>query len=270
MNKISIIFIISLLMLLLIGNIPNISGASNSTGIILKANVSPLYIENQSIFMQLQALYFVNNIPQGTMINYEISIFQNNNLIEKGDISGQNGMIINAQLNGLPVGLYSYSIVASSQGVISPINSGQFLVTYPPVSYTAYFLSNGKFVFHSDQYTIKGKYDPNYTFTIVIQYIYVGGGSYIAHTFYNVTNMTFTPPNMGQIVAVNIIDRWGWINSASINIAQMQFVGIPLTYDFSYYERSPYSSVWWQNLLIDVIIIALIFLVLIWYVRSRT
>jgi len=270
MRKIYLIIIISLLILVFISNIPNTSKAYNSTGIILKVNASPLYIENQSIVIEIEGLYFVNNIPQGTQINYQISIFQNNNLVESNDISGQNGMIIYTQLNGLPVGLYSYSISASCEGVTSSINSGQFLVTYPPVPYTAYFLSNGEFVFHSDQYTLKGKYDPNYTFTIVIEYIYAGGGSYTSNTFTNVTNMTFTPTDMGQIVAVNIIDKWGWINSASINIAKMQFTGTPLTYDFSYYQRSPYTSVWWQNLIIDLILIGIFFIIVIRYARSRT
>jgi hypothetical protein len=247
--------------------VPSVHADNN--GIILRTDVSPLYIANQTICMELQGLYYINDIPQNAVLTFTVIIMHNGNLSEIQNFTAQNGMIIPVYLNGLPVGAYNFEVYAICGNVRSPNNDGQFLITYAPIPYTAYFLSGGELVFHSDDYSYKGVYNKNYTFTVSIRYLTNTGSSYVVQLFTGITNCTFYPQNEGQIVSASVEDCYGWLNSASMNIAQMDFAGVPITYDFGFSQRQPFESVEWENVLLAVLIIAFLFMVLIWYYRGR-
>jgi len=55
--------LILILFILIIAAVPAVAHGSTVNGVILRANVNEMYIENQPIPVQVQALYFVNSVP---------------------------------------------------------------------------------------------------------------------------------------------------------------------------------------------------------------
>jgi hypothetical protein len=46
----------------------------------------------------------------------------------------------------------------------------------------------------------------------------------------------------GGIVIIDIIDKWGWKNSATMDLSSFSFTGIPEMYDYGYKYREPFWS----------------------------
>jgi hypothetical protein len=224
---------------------------------VLRVNVAPMYIENTSIYVQLEGLFAENNIPQSASLTYYLTIYSSNGSeIEGGSITQQNGVIFTYYLNGIPEGYYYLDVYFTTGNSNSSIETVYFIVAPPPVPYTAFFLSNGEFVFHSDMLNTTGKANQSYWFRITISYQYLGGGSETAGSF-NTTNMTFRPTNEGETVVVNIMDKYGWLNSAGMDLQNDIFTGPPLVYSFAPVPN-PYSSVWYENIIVDVVIIVVL------------
>ncbi len=229
-------------------------GVASGQQDVLRVNVAPMYIENTSIYVQMEGLYAENNIPQSAALMYYLTIYSaNGTRIEGGEITQQNGETFTYYLNGIPEGYYSLDVYFTAAGSNSSVETIYFIVSPPPVPYTALFLSNGEFLFHSDVLNTTGKANRSYWFQVTISYQFQGGSSQTVGV-YNTTNMTFMPANEGETVVVNIMDRWGWLNSAGVNMQQDVFTGPPLTYSFANVPN-PYSSVWYDNILVDVLII---------------
>ncbi|MCL4447047.1 MAG: hypothetical protein M1163_01410, partial [Candidatus Thermoplasmatota archaeon] len=225
--------------------------------------------ENTSIYVQIEGIFAIENIPQSSALTYYLSIYDNNgSKIESGTITAPNGEILTYYLNGIEQGYYSLQVYFTTNGEnCSPITTN-FLVSPPPVPYTALFLSNGEFIFHSDMLNTTGKANQSYPFQVTISYQFPGGSSQTVGVF-NTTNMTFTPSNEGETVVVNVMDKWGWLNSAGVNIQQDIFSGPPLTYTFGNVPN-PYGSVWFENVIGDVMIIVFLLGTIYYFVRRSS
>ncbi len=263
-NRLIAIFIaLTLLFLVAIA-----TGTASGQESVLRVNVAPMYIENTSIYVQLEGLFAENNIPQAAALTYYLTIYSSNgSQIEGGSITQQNGVVFTYYLNGIPEGYYHLNVYFTTAGSNSSMETTYFIVSPPPVPYTAMFLSNGDFLFHSDVLNTTGKPNQSYWFQVTISYQFQGGSSQTIGAF-NTTNMTFRPADEGETVVVNIMDRYGWLNSAGINLQNDIFTGPPLVYSFAAVPN-PYSSVWYQNILIDVIIIVVLLGGIYLYVRRN-
>lgn len=252
-NRLIAILISLTLLLLVVTTTSTVSGQES----VLRVNVAPMYIANTSIYVQLEGLFAENNIPQAASLTYYLAIYSSNgSQVEGGSITQQNGLGFTYYLNGIPDGYYYLNVYFTTGSGNSSLETIYFIVSPPPVPYTAMFLSNGDFVFHSDVLNATGKPNQSYWFQVTISYQFQGGGSQTAGTF-NTTNMTFKPADEGETVVVNIMDKYGWLNSEGINLQNDIFTGPPLVYSFAAVPN-PYSSVWYQNILIDVLIIVVL------------
>ncbi|MEM3191607.1 MAG: hypothetical protein QW292_05830 [Candidatus Parvarchaeota archaeon] len=249
------VLVVALILLFLSLSSITLLGNAQGQQTVLRVNVAPMYIENVSMAIGIEGLYAVNDIPQAVELQYNIQVYTaNGTYVEGGSISEQNGFPFTYYLPGIPRGYYYLTVDYTVDGVTSSNETIYFIVAPPPVPYVAFFLSNGEFVFHSEMLNATGKANQSYWFHVSIAYQYQGGTAQIINVF-NTTNMTFMPVNEGQIVVVNIQDRWGWLNSAGINIKKEIFTGPPLIYSFSGIP-APYSSVWLENIIVDIVLIA--------------
>ncbi len=263
-NKLIATLIALTLLLLVVVTTGTASGQEN----VLRVNVAPMYIANTSISVQLEGLFAENNIPQAAALTYYLTVYSSNgSQIEGGSITQQNGVIFTYYLNGISEGYYYLNVYFTTADSNSSLETTYFIVSPPPVPYIAMFLSNGDFIFHSDVLNTTGKPNQSYWFQVTISYQFQGGGSQTVGTF-NTTNMTFKPADEGETVVVNIMDKYGWLNSAGINLQNDIFTGPPLVYSFAAVPN-PYSSVWYQNILIDVLIIAVLLGGIYLYVRNN-
>ena len=252
-NRLIAILISLTLLLLVVTTTSTVSGQES----VLRVNVAPMYIANTSIYVQLEGLSAENSIPQAASLTYYLAIYSSNgSQVEGGSITQQNGLVFTYYLNGIPDGYYYLNVYFTTGSGNSSLETIYFIVSPPPVPYTAMFLSNGDFVFHSDVLNATGKSNQSYWFQVTISYQFQGGGSQTAGAF-NTTNMTFKPADEGETVVVNIMDKYGWLNSEGINLQNDIFTGPPLVYSFAAVPN-PYSSVWYQNILIDVLIIVVL------------
>ena len=260
--------ILLLLCLLIVVAVPATAHASSMNGIIFRANVNEMYIEDQPIPVQVQALYFQNSVPQSTSITVYVTI---SNLTSGQSFNStfnvSSGVPQFVYLRSLPVGEYSFKAYASALGQSSQETNLEFLVAPPPVPYTASFVSGGLFSFHSNIANKTGAYNVNYTFTLNIYYQYPGGGAEQVSSYRNVTNLTLKFPDDGQIVVINVIDRYGWLNGMNINPSAGIFSGAPYTYDFNIVNQAPFSAVYAANFIPVVIAIAIVTLFMLFAYR---
>ena len=260
--------VLLLLCLLIVVAVPATAHASSMNGIIFRANVNEMYIEDQPIPVQVQALYFQDSVPQSTSITVYVTI---SNLTSGQSFNStfnvSSGVPQFVYLRSLPVGEYSFQAYASSLGQSSQETNLEFLVAPPPVPYTASFVSGGLFSFHSNIANKTGAYNENYTFTINVYYQYPGGGAEQVSSYRNVTNLTLKFPDDGQIVVINVIDRYGWLNGMNINPSEGIFSGSPYTYDFNILNQQPFAAVYAANFVPDVIAIAIVTLFVLFFYR---
>ncbi len=260
--------LVFLLFILVISAIP--VHASSVNGVIFRANVNEMYIENQPIPVQVQALYFQDSVPQSTTIIVAVTV---QNLTSGGSYSAQfnvsSGVPQFIYLRSLPVGEYSFQAYASALGQTSQQFNEQFIVAPPPVPYYAAFTAGGVFTFHSDMLNRTGHYNVNFTFTIDVYYQYPGGAAEEVGSYQNVTNLTTTFPDEGQIVVINIIDRYGWLNGMNINPSEGIFSGFPYDYNFNIQNQAPFTSVYAGNFIADAMAIAIIILLMLYIYNRR-
>ena len=272
MNK-RLVVAASLLILVMVSTFPvSINAASVPVnGIIFSVDVSEMYIEDQPIPVQVQALYFQNSVPQTTAITIYATVTN----VTSGQsfnftFNVSSGVPQSIYLRSLPIGEYSFQAYAYAMGQSSKEASLEFLVSPPPVPYMASFVSGGLFSFHSDMLNRTGHYNTNYTFTLDVYYQYPGGTAELVSTYRNVTNLTLKFPDDGQIVVINIIDEYGWVNGMGLNPPAGIFSGAPYTYDFNIVNQEPFSSVYVANFIPDVIAVFFLALVMVLLVdRTR-
>jgi hypothetical protein len=231
---------------------------------VLRANVAPMYIENQTVDVQVEGIYAINNVPQTSGLSYTLGVYDlNGTPIQAGNITEPNGLQFFYYFSGLSPGLYEFSTSFNVDGYSSAPVGMTFLVSPPPVPYTAYFLSNGVFQFHSGVYNLTGAFNTSFPFSVTVAYQYPGGGSQTVAVFNNATNVTFTPENLGQTIVITVQDKWGWENSNNMNLAALQFTGSPYTYTFANLPQ-PYQSVWIYDIVGAVLlIVAIAFLIIV-------
>lgn len=272
MNK-RLVVAASILALLLVSAFPMPVYAASTpvNGIIFSVDVSEMYIENQPIPVQVQALYFQDSVPQSTAITIYASVTN----VTSGQsfnftFNVSSGVPQSIYLKSLPIGEYSFQAYAYAMGQSSKEANLEFLVAPPPVPYSASFVSGGLFSFHSNMLNKTGHYNLNYTFTLNVYYQYPGGTAEEVSSYRNVTNLTLKFPDDGQIVVVNVIDRYGWLNGMSINPPAGIFSGPPYSYDFNIVNQEPFSSVYVANFIPDVIAVFFLALVIVLLVdRTR-
>ena len=257
-----------LLLLLIVAAMIMPIAEAQSPQFVLRSNVAPMYIANQTIDVQVEGIYAVNNVPQPASLLYTLSVSSMNGTpIETGSTTQPNGLQFFYYFNGLRPGMYEFSAYFTVDGYTSSPIGLTFLVSPPPVPYTAYFLSNGVFYFRSNVDNLTGSPSMLYPFTVTIAYQYQGGGSQVIAVFNDTTNLTYTPENIGQTVVITVQDKWGWMNSNNMNIADMQFVGLPYTYTFAASPPQPFGAAWGYDIAGVLAFIALIGVLLVVFSR---
>ena len=260
------IILISVLLFL-----PAYSSAGGGNYIIMRANVNPLYIEGESIFIQAFILVFKNNKPtdesatlhikiQGLNVNYSYS--------EETILRG--GKRESIYLPALQEGHYKITLYAEKGTLKSRTFTFDFGVSKPPVPYSAEFSPGGsKFYFKSLKLTENGTIDPNYPFTLKFYSMQHGGGETLVRTITNVTELTMKIPESWRhgILIVEVIDKWGWKNSATMDLSSFSFTGIPLMYDYEYALREPFRSHHWKYIIVSILIFLLIMFSLFVFIR---
>ena len=157
-------------------------------------------------------------------------------------------------------------LYAEWKGIKSKVVDQDFGVTKAPIPYSLSFSDDGSCIhFTSLKLNRTGVPDPKFPFRLEIyQYVH-GSGESIVTTYTNITNITIHVPDNWKtgILYVEVVDCWGWRNSATINLAQMQFTGIPLSYDYHYSQREPFSSRQPYYILISIVLLVFA----IWAIR---
>ena len=267
MRKLGIILLICLLI------IPA-SHAAKGDFIILRCDVNPLYIENESVFIRAFVLVFRDGRPtdEGATLQVEIQGLNTEySYSKKIDIKG--GRRTTVSLPALKEGHYRIKITAVSGGMKSQTASFEFGVSKPPVPYRVYFNQDGSKVhFVSMKLNETGQPDPKYPFTIKIWYSQYGEDAVLIKTIHNVTEITIDIPSSIRrslgIVYVDVIDCYGWKNSASMDMQNFYFTGMPISYAYGYRYMEPFKSRLWHQALIALFII-LIIIVLIFFIARK-
>ncbi len=243
-RKVVLIYTIFLLCTLGISTQTTASIASNY--VIFRANISPLYIENESVIIQVVAIPFSNNKPIGESCTVHVSMRGINvNYSFVQDYTVRAGKSETLYLPALREGHYDITLYASWNGILSKVVDQDFGVTKAPIPYSLSFTDDGsKIIFTSLKLNDTGQPDPRYPFRLEIYQYTHGAGESLVMTYTNVTNITITVPESWKngILYVEVVDIYGWRNSATINLAAMQFQGIPLSYDYDYAQREPFRS----------------------------
>jgi len=260
--------VVIFLLIIILGTVPMMTHGSTVNGVILRANVNEMYIENQPIPVQVQALYFVNSVPQSTSITLDVTVQNLSSSVSFSSVYNvSSGIPTFIYLKPLPVGLYSFTAYATALGQTSQQTEMEFLVAPPPVPYTASFVSGGLFSFHSDMLNSTGHYNVNYTFTLNVYYQYPGGAAEEVSSYTNITNITLRFPDLGQTVVINVVDKYGWLNGMNINPAEGIFSGMPYSYDFNIVNQAPFSSIYAVNFIPVIIVIAVVTLIMLFFYR---
>ena len=243
---------------------------SGSDFVIFRAQIAPYYIENQSIQIRIYALVFRANKPTAESATVQIDIKGVNvdySYSTSTEING--GKLTSYYLPALREGHYTLSLYAKKDSLESEPVKQDFGVTKAPVPYEIHFSADGsKAYFRSHKLDYQGHLDANYTFTLEVYYYSHGAGEALVRTISNITNATITinPAWKNGIVYIDVIDKWGWRNSATMDLNNLQFAGIPASYDYEYKEREPYKSHSWVNfLLIGIVLIVLFWGILVLY-----
>ena len=260
--------VVIFLLIIILGTVPMMAHGSTVNGVILRADVNEMYIEDQPIPVQVQALYFVNSVPQSTSITLDVTVQNLSSSVSFSSVYNvSSGVPTFIYLRQLPVGVYSFTAYASALGQTSQQTDMEFLVAPPPVPYVASFVSGGLFSFHSEMLNKTGHYNVNYTFTLDVYYQYPGGAAELVESYSNITNMTIRFPDEGQTVVINVIDRYGWLNGMNINPSEGIFSGMPYSYDFNIVNQAPFSSVYAVNFIPVIIAVAIVTLVMLFFYR---
>ena len=257
---------LALFLLLSLSYFPGNTDAEGGNYIILRAYAQPYYIENQSMQIMFYIVVFREGKPTNENVNVHIDITGINvNKTYSTVINIRGGKKVTEFLPGLPEGHYRIEIYAEKDNITSEPIKQDFGVTKPPVPYECFFDNDGsKIYFKSLQLNKTGDIDPNFTFTLYIYVYQHGTGETLVQTLTNTTKTVITIPDEWKqgIVYVDVVDRWGWRNSANADFQHMQFEGIPISYDYLYEQREPYQSrswMWWIAAII--VIIAVLYLI---------
>lgn len=252
-----------------------ISSATSGNYIIIRANVNPLYIAHEPVQIQAFILVFRNGRPTDESATLHIEIKGINvNYSYSEDITIPGGRRKTYSLPALAEGHYKITIFARKGGISSQKIVFECGVTKAPVPYDAHFSPDGKkFYFKSLKLNETGQIDQNYTFTLKIYSWIPPNEATLIRTIENVTEITITMPSSlvrsGGIAVIEIRDRWGWINSATMDISSFNFAGIPCMYDYGWYAREPFWSRHMPMLAASIILvlfaIVLIFYMAKWY-----
>ena len=220
--------------------------ANKGDYVIFRAQIAPYYIENQSVQIRVYALVFRDNKPSSESSQISIEIEGINIAYSyKSTIEIQGGRLSSQYLPALREGHYKITLYAQKDNMKSETVAQDFGVTKAPVPYEIHCSADGsKAYFRSHQLDPQGRLDANYTFRLEVYYYQHGAGEALVMTLTNITNATITinPAWKNGIVYIDVIDRWGWRNSATMDLNNLQFAGIPLSYDYEYSEREPYKS----------------------------
>ena len=263
MKKLFLFFLLSILFF------ASFSSAANNNFIIIRANVNPMYIEGESVQIQAFILVFRSNKPTDESATLHIEIIGKNiEYNHKEEFTIHGGRIKTYSMPALKEGYYKVIIFATKAGLSSQKILFEFGVTKAPVPYSAYFTNNGKkFYFKSLRINETGEIDPNYPFTLKIYSWTPPNEATLIRTIKNATEITVSIPSSirksNGIIIVDIIDKYGWKNSATMDLSSFLFTGIPKMYDYGYRYREPLSS---TNIfyIITGIIIIIGLLVLYW------
>ncbi len=228
--------------------IPLVS-ASGGNYIILRANVNPLYIAHEPVQIQAFILVFRNGKPtsESAILHVEVKGI-NIKYSYSEDITIAGGRRETYSLPALDEGHYKIMFFAQKGGVNSQKISFECGVTKAPVPYSAHFSPDGsKFYFMSLKLNETGQTDKNYTFTLKLYSWSPPNEASLIQTIENVTEITLPIPSTishsGGIAIVDIRDKWGWINSATMDLSSFNFAGIPCMYDYGWQMREPF----WQR-----------------------
>ena len=221
-------------------------GSTDGDFVIFRANISPLYIENESVIIQVLAIPFQGNKPTGESSTVHVQIAGIN---VKYNYSQQftvhSGRAETLYLPALAEGHYDILLYAECRGIKSKVVDQDIGVTNAPVPYSLIITLDGsKIVFRSERLNETGYPDPKYPFTLQIYTYTHGSGESLVATYTNITNITIKVPDSWKtgILYVEVVDVFGWHNGMSIDLARMQFSGIPVSYDYLIQEREPYKS----------------------------
>ena len=248
-----------LLPLILLLLLPSVHAGSNY--IILRANVNPMYIEGESIQIQAFILVFHANKPTDESAILKVSIQGidiNYNYNEEITIRGGRKSTFN--LVSLKEGHYKITIYAKKGSLRSQIMTFEFGVTKAPVPYSISFSPGGKKVyFKSLKLNENGTIDTNYPFTLYVNSFIHGEGEVLIKTIRNATNISFSIPETAKhgVVTVDVVDCFGWKNSATMDLSSFSFTGYPISFDYDYRLREPFKSRTLLHIAITIITILL-------------
>ena len=263
-----IVLILSLFFMFTLGFSSQIQASSGSDYVIFRANISPLYIENQSVIIQVLAVPYHENKPIAATCEIYIKITGLNiNYSFDQTYNVQAGKSETLYLPSLQAGHYEIFTYASYKGIKSKAIDEDFGVTQAPVPYSLIITKDGGEIhFKSLRLNESGVPDPKYPFTLEIFLDSHGYGEALVASYTNVTNITIKVPASWKtgILYVEVVDCYGWHNGMSINLAKMQFSGVPLSYDYEYLEREPLKSHRWEYIIASVIV----FVVLLYFAVS--
>ena len=237
------------------------SDAGGSNYVILRANVNPLYIAGESVFIQAFVLVFQGGKPTDMGAALDITIMEiggNYTAHHVRDIRGGRKITIN--LPALDEGHYAINIRAECEGMKSQVLSFEFGVSKAPVPYSVYFNHDGSMVhFRSGRLNETGNYDERYGFTLKIWYSQYGSDAVPVKTLTNVTHADIRIPDSIRhslgVVYVDVTDIYGWKNSDTMDLQSFSFTGMPETYAYGYRHMEPWASRTWSKIGIALFII---------------
>lgn len=231
--------------------------------VIFRAWVSPMYIRNVSAPIKVMAIPFSNNKPLSDMVKISYMIEGLNvNYSYNGTINIHSGRTAIIYLPEMDLGHYFISMYAEYRGVKSRKVEQDFAVSPAPDPYDLYFTPDGSEIhFESLVLNETGEIDPKVTFRLEIYQYEHGIGESLVTTYDGVTNITIKVQESWKtgILIVEVVDRWGWRNGMSIDLAHFRFVGVPVQYDYQYYNREPFASR--QPLMIGITIVVILFII---------
>ena len=238
--------IIALLIFSLVVPALQVPAAAESNYIIFRAYISPLYIENASAPVKVLAIEFKSNKPISSTItvSYDVRAVEGS-YTASGEQAIQSGRETMIYLPAMLQGHYTIKISAHHEQLTSRKTEQDFAVSPAPIPYSLSISSDGSFLsFHSLKLNETSVPDPDYPFRMEIYSYETHGGEALITTYDNLTSLNISIPAEWKrgILIVEIVDVNGWRNGASVDLANFQFQGRPLQYDYQYTIREPYAS----------------------------
>lgn len=238
--------IIALLIFSIVAPVIQAPVAAESSYIIFRAYISPLYIENTSVIMKVLGIELRGNKPISSTItvHYDVKAVEGD-YEASGEQAIQSGRETLIYLPALLQGHYTIKIYAQHEQLTSRKTEQDFAVSPAPIPYSLSISSDGSFIsFHSLKLNETSVPDTNYPFRMEIYSYETHGGEALVTTYDNLTCLNISIPAEWKrgILIVEIVDVNGWRNGASVDLANFQFQGRPLQYDYQYTMREPYAS----------------------------